>query len=333
MKPARFRRPRILIVGCGDTGMLLLAQLATRARVFALTSQATRADELRNAGAMPLVGNLDDPRSLRRLRGLANRIVMLAPPPSQGARDTRSAHLATALRRPAPYQRRLSRLARPSAFPIVAKPALHIVYGSTTGVYGNVDGRWISESEPVRPATDRARRRVDAEIQWRAPAVSQARHGLAVWQATVLRIPGIYGRDRLPLDRLQRALPRLGPDEDVFTNHIEIGDLARIAMFALWRGRAQRVIHANDGEELKMGDYLDAVADAAGLPRAPVLSAAGVQAAVSPMMWTFMRESRRLRNVRLRRELRIDLCFPTVERALLHWYGANTPSRGLVITA
>jgi nucleoside-diphosphate-sugar epimerase len=324
MKPARFRRPRILIVGCGDTGMLLLAQLATRARVFALTSQPARAEELRLAGAVPQVGNLDDPGSLRRLRGLASRVVMLAPPPSQGERDTRSAHLATALRRPAPRLRRLSGPGRPRAFPIVSKPAVHIVYGSTTGVYGNAEGRWISESEPVRPATDRARRRVDAESQWRGAAVAQARSSLRAWQATVLRIPGIYGRDRLPLDRLRRGLPRLGASEDVFTNHIEIGDLARIAKFALWRGRAQRVVHANDGEELKMGAYLDAVADAAGLPRAPVLPAAEVQAVVSPMMWTFMRESRRLRNGRLRRELRVDLRFPTVSSALSHWFGAKT---------
>ena len=321
MKPARFRRPRILIVGCGDTGMLLLAQLAARARVFALTSQPGRIGELRAAGAVPMVGNLDAPRSLRRLRGLAGRLAMLAPPPAQGAFDTRSAHLATALRRPPPRSRRLSGRRSATAFPIVAKPALRIVYGSTTGVYGDAAGRWISETEPVRPATDRARRRVDAEGHWRAPAVAQAAGGLPVWRATVLRIPGIYGRDRLPLDRLRRGLPRLGPDEDVFTNHIEIGDLARIANMALWRGRAQRVLHANDGEELKMGDYLDAVADAAGLPRAPMLSADAVQAAVSPMMWTFMRESRRLRNDRLRRELRVPLRFPTVQRALEQWFG------------
>jgi len=320
--PARFRRPRILIVGCGDTGMLLLAQLATRARVFALTSQPARTGELRAAGAVPLVGNLDDPRSLRRLRGLVTRVTMLAPPPSQGACDTRSANLAATLRRPARGQRRVSASARAAGFPIVSKPTLRIVYGSTTGVYGDAQGRWISETEPVRPATDRAKRRVDAEARWRTPAVDQARSGLPAWQTTVLRIPGIYGRERLPLDRLSRGLPRLDAANDVYTNHIEITDLARIAATALWRGRAQRVIHANDGEELKMGDYLNAVADAAGLPRAPAKSVAEVQAAVSPMMWTFMRESRRLRNTRLLRELRVNLRYPTVDIALAHWYGA-----------
>jgi dTDP-4-dehydrorhamnose reductase len=328
MKPARFRRPRILIVGCGDTGMLLLAQLATRARVFALTSQPARAATLRDAGAVPMVGNLDDPASLRRLRGLAGRLAMLAPPPPQGAQDTRSAHLATVLRRPARRSRRLSGRGPAPAFPIVSKPALRIVYGSTTGVYGDAAGRWITETEPVRPATERARRRVDAEARWREPAVAQARGGLSAWRATVLRIPGIYGRERLPLERLRRGLPRLAAGDDVFTNHIEIGDLARITKVALWRGRPQRVLHANDGEELKMGDYLDAVADAAGLPRAPVMDADAVQAAVSPMMWTFMRESRRLRNTRLREELRVGLRFPTVGDALSHWFGANSDAEG-----
>jgi nucleoside-diphosphate-sugar epimerase len=335
--------------------MQVLDALAGRMRVFALTSSPDRRDVLRAAGAVPLIGNLDHPQDLRRLRGLADYVLMLAPPPAQGSDDPRSAHLATALRRPA-VGLRAARSSRPQACNrlralrkslIVAKPAhpgidaarrvlqqativsrtRKVAYASTTGVYGDAAGARIDERRLPQPGTDRAKRRVSAEATWRgiAPARARAPHlEMAAWRAVVLRIPGIYGQGRLPLERLQRGLPRLHPEEDVYTNHIEIGDLARSAVAALWRGSAQRVIHACDGQEMKMGDYFDAVADAASLPRPPRLSAAEVKAAVSPAMWSFMSESRRLLNDRLKGELRVKLRFPTVESALQTWYPAGS---------
>ncbi|WP_238160317.1 SDR family NAD(P)-dependent oxidoreductase [Pigmentiphaga sp. H8] len=332
----RLGRPRLLIVGCGDTGMHVLERLAGRRRVFALTSSPQRLPELRAAGAIPLLGDLDCPRQLARLRGLAADVLMLAPPHGQGEGDPRSRRLAAVLRRPAamgPGPRQIRHAA------IVAKPGrgalartarpVRVVYASTTGVYGDARGRRLSETAPVRPASPRGRRRVAAEAAWRAPGPArarQARLGLAPWRAVVLRIPGIYGRDRLPLERLRTGLPRLAPGEDVYTNHIEIGDLARALEAALYRGRPQRIVHAADGQDLKMGDYFDAVADAARLPRPPSLPAAQVRAAVSPAMWSFMQESRRLDNRRLVDELRVRLRHPTVRHALDEWFAAGRPT-------
>ncbi|VCU69086.1 hypothetical protein PIGHUM_01146 [Pigmentiphaga humi] len=337
-RAARLGRPRLLIVGCGDAGTRVLERLAGRKRVFALTSSPERLAELRAAGAVPLLGDLDRPGQLRRLRGLAAAVLMLAPPATQGEGDPRSRRLAAVLRRPSrqahaapPGEGRGARGRRQAL--IVAKrrrdaprgtvPALTVVYASTTGVYGDARGRRLAETAPARPVSARGRRRVAAEAAWRAPARARARQawlGLAPWRATVLRIPGIYGRDRLPLERLRAGLPRLAPGEDVYTNHIEIGDLARALETALYRGRPQRIVHAADGQDLKMGDYFDAVADAAGLPRPPRLSAAQVRAAVSPAMWSFMQESRRLDNRRLLAELRVRLRHPSVGDALAEWY-------------
>lgn len=346
----RLGRARLLIVGCGDTGMTALPGLVDRMRVIALTSQPERVAELRTAGAHPVVGNLDHAPDLRRLRGLADRVLMLAPPPSTGSDDPRSARLAMALRRPM-LGLRPGRASRPQALAghRRARPALivanaarqgvghgphgqrtrasrprKVVYASTSGVYGHRQGAWLDERQLPAPTTDRARRRVHAESTWRAIAPARARQPslqMANWQTTVLRIPGIYGRARLPLDRLRRGLPRLTPEDDVYTNHIEISDLARTAIVAVWRGPAQRVVHAADGQQMKMGDYFDAVADAAGLPRPPRLPAQAVKTAVSPAMWSFMNESRRLDNRRLREELRVRLRFPTVQSALASWFG------------
>ena len=291
--PTPLRRPRLLIVGCGDVGMRVLSLLGRRWRVFALTSRPERAHELRALGAVPVVGDLDAPTTLGRLAGLADAVLHLAPPQSSGVRDLRTAALVQALARKGRVRR--------------------LVYGSTTGVYGDAGGACFDETRAVAPATDRARRRVDAEdrLRWFGRAC-----GVRV---TVLRIPGIYASDRPgghPRDRLLRGTPVLDAADDVYTNHIHADDLARACVAALVRGLPQRVVHASDDTALKMGDYFDLAADLCGLPRPPRIARAEAARQFSPVQLSFMSESRRLRNERLKRELRLKLRHPTVREGL-----------------
>ncbi len=285
---------RLLIVGCGDVGLRVARRLCGRVRLLALTSDASRSAELRAAGIVPLVGNLDDPHSLQRLAGLADAVLHLAPPPAQGATDPRTAALL----------RVLARRGRPAA----------IVYGSTTGVYGDCGGERFDETRAVSPATDRARRRVDAEQRLRRHARQTGT------RVTILRIPGIYAADRPgghPRERLARGTPVLVSADDVHTNHIHAEDLARACLAALWRGRPQRIVHASDDTELAMGDYFDRAADLCGLPRPPRITRGEAQRTLSPMLLSFMSESRRLDNRRLKRELRFAFLHPTVDTGLL----------------
>jgi nucleoside-diphosphate-sugar epimerase len=287
------RPPTLLIAGCGDIGMRVLRRLVPRWRVLALTSQPERLAELRAAGALPVVGDLDRPSTLWRLGTLADRVLMLAPPPSQGERDARSANLVRALLRGGRVQR--------------------VVYASTSGVYGDCGGALVGETRPPNPATDRARRRVDAEAQWRW----FGRAGGAT--VTILRVPGIYAPDRPGGDareRLARGTPLLVRADDVHTNHIHADDLARACIAALLRGRPQRVLHASDDTELLMGDYFDLAADLHGLPRARRVTRADAAAHFTPLQLSFLGESRRLDNTRLKRELRFVLRFPTVAEGL-----------------
>lgn len=292
-RPAAFRKPRLLIVGCGDVGERVLRQLGSRWRVVALTSQPARRGALRKFGARPLVGDLDRPASLGRLGALAPRVLHLAPPPGQGDDDPRTAALLRALARGG-----------------VAK---RLVYGSTTGVYGDAGGARFDETRAVNPATDRARRRVAAEARLRL-------YGRACGATvTLLRIPGIYAGDRpggAPRERVARGTPVLRAEDDVHTNHIHAEDLARACLAALHRGRPQRVVHVSDDTELAMGDYFDLVADLARLPRPPRLGRDEARARLSPMAYSFMSESRRLVNRRLKTELRVALRYPTVREGL-----------------
>jgi nucleoside-diphosphate-sugar epimerase len=288
LPPAALRQPTLLIVGCGDIGLRVLKRLRGRVRVLALSSSPERAPLLRAAGALVLAGNLDAPATLARLAGLADWVLHLAPPPGQGERDPRTAALLHALARGARVRR--------------------LVYASTSGVYGDAGGARFDETRAPRPATARARRRVDAE---RLVRLHGRRFGVA---ASVLRVPGIYALDRDggdPRERVRRGAPLLAPEHDVFTNHIQADDLARACIAALFRAAPQRVYHASDDSALTMGEHFDAVADAFGLARAPRLPREALRAAVSEMQWSFMAESRRLDNTRLKRELRLRLDYPT----------------------
>ncbi|WP_399677516.1 SDR family oxidoreductase [Xenophilus sp.] len=291
--PSRFRRGRLLVVGCGDVGQRVLQQVAGRLNVLALTSSPGRVPFLRAAGARPLLGDLDAPATLRRLAGLGTRVLHLAPPPREGQGDPRTLALVRALARRSPPQ--------------------SLVYGSTSGVYGDCGGARVDETRPVRPATPRAQRRVAAEraVRWLGRSAGV--------RAGILRIPGIYAPDReggTPRQRLLRGTPALRAEDDVYTSHIHADDLARACVAALFRGRPQRVVNASDDTELKMGDYFDLAADLYGLPRPPRVARSEAAGRLTPQLLSFMDESRRLVNRRLKRELRVALHHPTVHAGL-----------------
>ncbi len=279
---------KLLIVGCGDVARRVLPRLIGHYRVFALLRDPAQCARWRSAGAIPVLADLDSAASLARIAGLADIVMHFAPPPDRGFVDAR-------------MRRLLAALAKGKSLP------QRLVYISTSGVYGDCSGARIDETRAANPTTARASRRVDAERQLR---VFGRRHGVVI---SILRAPGIYAADRLPIERLQKGTQALRDEDDVFTNHIHADDLAMLACAALRYGRANRTYNATDDSEMKMGAYFDLVAERFGLPKAPRLSRSEAVEQMRPLQLSFMSESRRLANHRIKKELRATLRYPHVE--------------------
>ena len=279
---------RLLIIGCGDVALRAVKRFLPAWRIYALTHTPARAEDLRRLGITPLIGDLDHPESLSKLAGLAQCVMHFAPPQSSGEIDQRTHTLLAVLDRGEIVPQRL-------------------VYISTTGVYGNCDGLWVEETRPPHPTTSRAKRRLSAETQLRGWGV---RRGVTV---SILRVPGIYSSERLPLTRLRNGTPTIIASEDSFTNHIHADDLARVAAAAMYRGKPGRIYNATDDSNIKMGDWFDLLATRFNLPKPRRITRAQAQTEITPSLLSFLNESRRVSNKRLKRELRVRLAFPDVD--------------------
>jgi nucleoside-diphosphate-sugar epimerase len=296
------RRNSVLIIGFGDIGQRVVQHVRQRVAsrrieasepptVSALIRQPARADALRAMHVTPRVGDLADAASLAAalsaLHFCPQTVMHFAPPPQVGALDTHTRNLIAALS-PQPPER--------------------LVYISTTGVYGNCNGAWVDEASVLNPTTARAARRVDAE------SVLQDWCSAHQVVLTILRAPGIYAEGRLPIARLQAGTPALLASEDSYTNHIHADDLASACLFATKQTQSD-TFNVVDDSDIKMGDYFDLVADHFGLPRPVRVSRQEAAARIAEPMLSFMRESRRIRNDKVKRVLGAhgwQLRYPTV---------------------
>ena len=264
---------RLLVIGFGDTAHRTAALLPWRVEVRSVS---------RTLGI-----DLDRPETLPPLCGWADTVLYTAPPPGQGIADTRTRSLLAALEAGGILPRR-------------------VVYIGTSGVYGDCGGAWVDETRPVNPQTPRAVRRADAECQLLAWG---AMHDSAV---VVLRAPGIYATDRLPVQRLMQGIPTLADEDDVYTNHIHADDLAAIAFAALNADAPPGVYNASDDTQMKMGEWFDLVAARLDLPKPARVARTEAGKSIPAPMLSFMGESRRLVNRKMKEALRVKLAYPTV---------------------
>ena len=267
----------VTVVGCGYTGRRLLELCRAAGRDFLGTVRTEDAlARLRAAGATAEILDLDAPGGKCPRGWTGNRaLIYMAPPPDAGNTDDRVR----------------SFLARLSAMPVA------LVYLSTTAVYGDTGGATVDETSPAAPASGRGRRRLDAE-----QAVLEFGGATGV-PVRVLRVPGIYGPGRLPLERIRQGAPVVRAQDAGPGNRIHVDDLAAVSLAAADYGGAERVFNVGDGSHASMSDYFRAVARAAGLAQPPELPLAKLLERVTPAMQGFLVESRRVDTRRMREVL------------------------------
>jgi nucleoside-diphosphate-sugar epimerase len=280
----------LLIIGCGYTGRRLAARLLEQGQIITGTvATEASAQVLRILGVKPVVADLDHPDTTLPLAG-QDRIFYFAPPPGEGTTDVRLTQVLTQLQE--------------------QKLCPRMVYTSTTGVYGDCQGDWVTEQRPLHPTTDRARRRADAEQQLTTWA--QENGG----EAIILRVAGIYGPGRLPLERLRQGAPMIRAEEAPFSNRIHVDDLVTACLMAMDHGHSGLAYNVADGTPGTMAEYFNTLAELTGLPQPPAVTWDEAQKTMPPGLLSYLQESRRIDVLRLVCHLGVELKYPDLAAGL-----------------
>ena len=281
----------VLIIGCGDIGERVARLERSEGRAVAgLVRSEKSARRLRAAGIQPITVDLDAPASLNNLPVKDAVVYYFAPPPDEGVTDPRMETFVSVM--------------TPSNLP------QRMVLISTTGVYGDCHGEWVTEDRPPNPQADRARRRLAAEITLRRWCEAS---GVPI---VILRVPGIYGPGYLPEERLRSGEPVLREDESPFSNRIHADDLARICIAAARHVHPGLLYNVSDGHPTTMTDFFFRVADAFGIPRPLAITREEARHRLGPGMLSYLAESKRIDNRRMREELGVELMYPDLASGL-----------------
>ncbi len=281
----------VLIVGCGDIG-LRVAKIWKNASksVFALARSESSIDLFRQQHIHACQADLDDAQSLTNLPSKHALLYYFAPPPAKGQKDTRMSHFLENV-------------------DTDHLPA-HVIYISTSGIYGDQQGKLINEETPPNPQVDRAKRRYDAEQQLQQWSKQNA---VAI---TILRVGGIYGPGRLPLQRLKDKTPMLHENLSPQTNRIHADDLAQICVAAAIKDTAGEIYNVSDGSDSNMTEYFNTIADFYGLERPPLVDWDEAEKSISKGMLSYLKESRKMDNSKMINELEIKLTYPSLKEGL-----------------
>ena len=282
---------KVFIAGCGYIGeRIARSHQQSGADVICMVRSAEHAARLETAGFTTVISALDHPATLP-LPDLTGRILFyLVPPPGGGIADSRARNFIAQI-------------------PTTGKPA-KIVYVSATSVYGGGDSGVVTEESPTVPDSAMGKRRLDAENAFRD-------YGAAGdFPVVILRVSGIYGPGRLPLMQISQGQPLLIEDESGPSNRIHADDLATVTIVAAEKGARGDIFNISDGKPSSMTSYFNACADALGFTRQPQVTLAEARLVMSPLMFSYVSQSRIVDNHKMIDRLKVQLRYATLAEGL-----------------
>lgn len=291
-----------VVLGCGDIGRRIIEQLLLsspnqqRALNESSILACTRSAQTRQKNALLGVQSMQlDVDTVDTLPSViqGSDLYYLIPPPKHGSVDTRSRSV-------------IARLSKQGLKP------RKIVLISTTGVYGDCGGEWVTEKSATHPQTERGQRRLDSERQWLAWC---GQHGVDI---NVLRVPGIYAFSRIPRQRLESKTPVVRAQESGYSNRIHADDLAMVAISAMYESVAGEVFNVTDGSPGKISEYLQAACVVLGMPPLAEISMRAAQMQLSAGMLSYLSESRKISNEKMLSILKVTLTYPDFKVGLRH---------------
>jgi len=296
-----------LIIGCGDVGRRIASQLIESGEdsgsILGLVNSQKSKVGSEKLGIRSAQIDLDesDLNSSGFEKSWSEQTVCyyLVPPQKQGITDLRTRLLLSFLRETTTPPEKLPN-----------KPPKKVVLISTTGVYGDCKGEWVTEHSPTKPQTERGQRRLDSEHQWAEWATD---HNVPL---VILRVPGIYANSRIPRERIAKRIPVVNATECGYTNRIHADDLAHVAIAAMLADRQYEIYNATDGTPGKITEYLQAACEILGEDPLPEISMQQAREQLSAGMLSYLGESRRISNEKMLNDLKITLSYPNFKEGL-----------------
>ncbi len=277
---------RLFVFGLGYVGAAFAQALRARGWDIAASARSPeQAQTLRAAGIEPADPG-DRDAMARALTGV-NAVLITSPPGEDGCAALESV---------------IPALAQAQAFPD------WIGYLSTTGVYGDFEGRWVFETSPLKAQSVEGARRVGAERDWR-----QVGRGMGL-TVTTFRLPGIYGPGRSALDRLRAGEGRRLVKPGQVFSRIHLDDIVSGLLASLDQPKAGGIYNLCDDEPAPPQDVIEYAARLLGVPVPPDLpfNALGM----SPATRRFYAENKRVSNALAKAELGWRPKYPTYREGL-----------------
>jgi nucleoside-diphosphate-sugar epimerase len=277
---------RLFVFGLGYVGQAFARAMIARGwSVVGTTRGADRADALRAEGIQTV--DADDRAAMTAALTGVSAVLVTAPPTAEGCPGLEAV---------------IPALAAAQGFPD------WIGYLSTTGVYGDFDGRWVFESSPLKAQSVEGARRVGAERDWR-----QVGRGMGL-TVTTFRLPGIYGPGRSALDRLRAGEGRRIVKPGQVFSRIHLDDIVAGLLTSLDRPRAGGTYNLCDDEPAPPQDVMEYAAHLLGAPVPPDLPFN--ELGLSPATRRFYAENKRVSNALAKAELGWRPRYPTYREGL-----------------